>query len=276
MQIVNTFVSYSRHDQAFVERLVADLRLHGVDIWIDRENILPGTNWSSEIAAALSRSTTLLYIITPNSLRSKWMSDELGAAVARNKRIIPVLAEDVPIDELPLFVRQIQWVDFRTAYKAGLIALLAAFNITAKTMPPAKVNLAPIPITSKGYAFISYSEHDHDFVEPLKRFLRDHSYSYWDYEESERDYHSQFFLEMEGIISEASTTLCILSESWKRSQWTVKEFFFSQEVGTPVFLLKAKPIGPTLAIAGMTFIDFTKDQDAGFHKLKRELRRKNL
>lgn len=106
--------------------------------------------------------------------------------------------------------------------------------------------------------------------------MKKRNYAYWDYEESDRDYHTQLFLELEGIIIEASATLSILSESWKRSKWAVKEFFFSEDVGTPVFLLKAKPIDPTLAVAGMTFIDFTQDIESGLKKLDRELSRKNL
>ena len=78
-----------------------------------------------------------------------------------------------------------------------------------------------------------------------------------------------------GVIKEAAATLSVLSEAWKRSQWALKEYFFSEETGTPVFLLKAKTLGPTLAIAGMPYIDFTSD-DRGFEKLHRELRRKRL
>ena len=40
--------------------------------------------------------------------------------------------------------------------------------------------------------------------------------------------------------------------------------------------MKAKEIGPTLAIAGMTYIDFTTDRVSGFRKLEKELRRKKL
>jgi hypothetical protein len=48
--------------------------------------------------------------------------------------------------------------------------------------------------------------------------------------------HSQLFLELESVIREASATLCVLSETWKRSQWTVKEFFFSTDVSAPIEL----------------------------------------
>ena len=52
--------------------------------------------------------------------------------------------------------------------------------------------------------------------------------------------------------------------------------FFSEEVDTPVFLLDAKQIPPTLPISGMLKIDFSKGIDEGFEKLRRELKRKKL
>ena len=274
MPNLTVFVSYSRYDQEFVDRLVADLRRHGAKIWLDRESISPGENWQDAIEIGISSASTLLYVLTPNSLKSAWMSAEIGAAYAQGKRVVPVLAKKVRSEEIPAFLSQFQWVDFLESYEAGLRTLLDGLSIGP--LHPAHMEASKPKRKSKGYAFISYAESDLDFVQPLKAFLKTHGYSYWDYAESDRDYHSQLFLELEGVIREASATLCILSETWKRSQWTVKEFFFSTEVGTPVFLLKAKPLGPTLAIAGLTYIDFTSDGKAAFAKLERELKRKHL
>lgn len=56
----------------------------------------------------------------------------------------------------------------------------------------------------------------------------------------------------------------------------MQEFHFSRDVGTPVFLLKAGEPGPTLALSGLTYIDFTRERDKGFSKLDKELKRKGL
>ena len=68
----------------------------------------------------------------------------------------------------------------------------------------------------------------------------------------------------------------VLSPAWKKSKWTLKEYSFAEEIGVPVFLLKAKIMGPALAIAGIPFIDFVEDEHKGFQKLDRELTRKGL
>jgi hypothetical protein len=266
------FISYSRHDSPFVERLAGDLRQQGIDVWIDRENIAPGQSWQQEIEHGLKKASSLIFVLSSNSIKSKWMLSELGAFWATKKRIVPVIIEDVDEAALPADISRIQWADFRQSYQTGFQSLLSGLGISISAAKPVTQKSKK----TKGYAFLSYTEEDGDFVSSLKEFLKEHGYAYWDYEESDRDYHSQLFLELEGVIIEASATLSILSEAWKRSEWAVKEFFFSQEVETPVFLLRAKELGPTLAIAGMTYIDFTKDLVSGFRKLDKELKRKKL
>ena len=160
----------------------------------------------------------------------------------------------------------------RQEYASGLIEIIGGLSHYMPSTSPVKTPQHQ----SKGYVFLSYAEEDRDFVSLLKTFLKENNYAYWDYAESDRDYHSQLFLELEGVIKESVATLSVLSESWKRSQWSVKEYFFSEEAGTPVFLLKAKPLGPTLAIAGVPYIDFTLEIAQGMEKLRRELHRKGL
>jgi len=266
------FISYSRHDQQFVDRLASDLRQRGVELWIDRESIAAGQSWQEQIGRALRDASALIFIISSNSMKSQWMVAELEAFWATKKKLIPAVIEEVDTSALPPSIAEIQWADFRQSYDMGLQSLIAGLGAHFIGSKPVSGKAKQ----TKGYAFLSYAEEDRDFVSSLKDFLKDHSYAYWDYDESDRDYHSQLFLELEGVIIEASATLSVLSEAWKQSPWTVKEFFFSEEVGTPVFLLKAKRLGPTLAIAGITYIDFTLDAAAGFRRLDRELKRKRL
>lgn len=267
------FVSYSRHDGAFVDRLSADLQRAGIQLWRDIEQIAAGSRWEQAIVEGLTNATALLFVSSRHSTKSAWMQRELLYFVEKKEqRIIPLIVDDAGADELPLILRPHQWVDFRVDYDVGFRALLSALKGVVSRGSPVE----PKPRQSRGYVFISYAEEDSDFVGDLRLFLRERGYAYWDYDESDRDYHSQFFRELESVIADAAATLSILSESWKGSQWTIREYFFSQEVGTPVFLLRAKELGPTLAIAGVPYIDFVKDRQRGFEKLDRELKRKNL
>jgi hypothetical protein len=266
------FISYARRDQVFVDRLAADLQGAGVRIWRDIDQIQPGQQWQRAIEAALTEAVALLYVSSQHSRGSGWMEMELLAVFRAGNLVIPVIIDDAGEQALPDELRQFQWVDFREPYDSAIQKLLTVFPPSVKSAevvpPPQK--------QSKGYVFISYAEEDVDFVELLRAFLTEHGYGYWDYAESDRNYHTQFVRELEGVIANAVATLSVLSEAWKSSKWTIREYFFSEELVKPVFLLRAKQMTASLATAGSPYIDFVVSVDAGFQKLDRELRRKGL
>lgn len=266
------FISYSRHDRPIVERITAALHRRGIEVWRDLEQIAPGSAWAEEIEKGLKRASAMIYVSSAHSAKSVWMAQEVAAFLSKQGMVIPIVVDDAGVEAMPLFLLGLQWIDMRHGHDQAISRIVQALG--ARVTPGAPVK--PKTERSKGYAFLSYAEEDADFVERLKGFLKEHKYAYWDYEESDRDYHGQLFLELEGVISEAAATLSILSEAWKRSKWAVKEYFFSEEIGTPVFLLRAKELGPTLAIAGVPYIDFVSDIGTGFAKLDRELKRKRL
>ncbi len=78
------------------------------------------------------------------------------------------------------------------------------------------------------------------------------------------------------MIKNAAGTLSVTSPDWRRSSVSLQEFHFSKEVGTPVFVLRARDPGPTLALSGLSFIDFMRDRALGFARLETELKRKGL
>ena len=265
------FISYSRENRAFVDRLSRDLRASGVTTWQDTNDISAGENWRKAIEDGLRRASALLYVASARSGRSKWMEMEVQAALAQRTLVIPVIVDDAGLRELPSPLNVYQWVDFRAGYDEALVFLLAALQQFRSDQP-----IAAPEEKAKGYVFLSYAEEDAAFVDDLKGFLANRGYAYWDYRESDRNYHQDLYLELEGVIAEASAMLSFLSPDWKRSRTTVKEYHFSTEVGIPVFLLRVRDPGPTLVIAGLPYIDFTEDKNAGFLRLEKELSRKGL
>jgi len=271
MTIPFVFISYSREDRAFVDRLSQDLRSGGVTTWQDTKEIAAGENWLLVIEGSLRQASTLLYVASARSVNSQWMSKELQAVFSRGTRVIPVVLDDQGEQGLPRFLRDFQWVDFRHGYEAALAQLLTALQPLRAEHP-----VEPPTEDAKGYVFLSYAEEDASFVDDLKEFLKEGSYGYWDYRESDRDYHADLYLELEAVIQEAAATFSFLSPEWKQSRTAVKEYYFSLEVGVPVFLLRVRNPGPTLAVAGLPYIDFSQDHRAGFKRLERELSRKGL
>lgn len=262
------FISYSQKDKEFVDQLSEKLNNSGIDTWVDVQQIVPGSMWQDEIKRGIESAGLFLIVLSENYLSSSWTSIEL--AIASKKKIIPIKISEFLTESLPNYVKQMQWIDFTKNFTNG-------FELLIKTIPKNYVNKQPIATKvkrSKGYVFLSFCEEDSYFVAGLRDFLKSQEFGYWDFEEGDRNYHTHFFLELESVINESVAVLSIISPNWKKSRWSIREFFYSEEIGKPVLLLRAKITKPILAIAGLPYIDFVDETEKGFERLEQELKKR--
>jgi hypothetical protein len=136
------FFSYSREDEKFALQLAGDLKAAGANVWIDQLDIEFGQEWDSAVEDALARCPRMLLILSPASVKSKNVRDEVSRALRKEKTIIPVLHLDC---DIPLRLERLHQVDFRTDYDRGVRLLLKALGVdqavaasAAAAPPPAK------------------------------------------------------------------------------------------------------------------------------------------
>jgi hypothetical protein len=88
------FISYSRADAAAVDELSALLTGLKIPHFLDRKDITWGLRIRKEVKQALGRATHVIVVISASSLKSGWVSYELGIAsgveIARRRRL-PIL-----------------------------------------------------------------------------------------------------------------------------------------------------------------------------------------
>ena len=70
-EMADVFISYSRRDEEFVERLRETLADNGKDVWVDREDIGPAVEWRREIELGIEGADIFTFVITPDALRSE-------------------------------------------------------------------------------------------------------------------------------------------------------------------------------------------------------------
>jgi hypothetical protein len=90
------FISYSRIDTEPCNIIVDGLMAAGISCWIDREGIEAGLAWAKIIGSAINDSDVVLLLASEHSLKSDNVFNEIGLAIAKKKRIIPVLLDDLP------------------------------------------------------------------------------------------------------------------------------------------------------------------------------------
>ena len=106
---MTTFISYSRANSDFAVRLAKDLKASGHEVWLDQLDIPTGSRWDDELEKALRTCSTILIILSPESIKSQNVKDEIGYAIDTGKHILPLMIKQC---EIPFRLRRFQYVDF--------------------------------------------------------------------------------------------------------------------------------------------------------------------
>ncbi|WKZ47729.1 MAG: TIR domain-containing protein [Anaerolineales bacterium] len=127
----SVFISYSRKDKKFVKKLNDALDNEGVKAWVDWEGIELASDWRARIADAIQSSDAFIFVISPDSLKSKVCGEELAQGIQYNKKLIPVLYRPrTPGQKVPKELSQKNYVYMRAEdnFRATLPKLVEAIN----------------------------------------------------------------------------------------------------------------------------------------------------
>ena len=75
------FISYSRVDGAFAEKLRSALIMRGFEAYLDKEDILPGEPWRARIDGLILAADAIVFVMSPSSIASEICSWEVGRAL---------------------------------------------------------------------------------------------------------------------------------------------------------------------------------------------------
>jgi TIR domain len=100
-QKLKVFISYSRKDSSdFADELVAGLELGGFAPFLDRHDIAAGEDWEARLGGLIQEADTVVYVISPEAMRSERCAWEVNKTLALSKRLIPVIYK--PVSEMDI------------------------------------------------------------------------------------------------------------------------------------------------------------------------------
>jgi len=143
-QFFDVFLSHNSRDKAQVRAVAAQLRLRGLNPWLDEEQLIPGQPWQAILQDDLSNIKSLAIFIGSNDF-SPWQSLELHAFfqkfIESKLSIIPVILPRVSRASvnIPLFLKGFSYVDFNQWTHEKAIDMLVR-GITGKTPQPKLIN----------------------------------------------------------------------------------------------------------------------------------------
>ena len=120
------FISYSHKDAQFADKLAHQLVEHDVRVWLDRWELRVGDSLISRIQQAITGASALLVILSQSSITSPWCEKEINSGLLRELEerrvvVLPILIEDC---QIPIFLRDKVFADFRSDFDAGIQTIL--------------------------------------------------------------------------------------------------------------------------------------------------------
>ena len=144
MSAETIFVSYSSKDRPFALGLVKELQNLGANVWIDQLGIGLGENWDNAIEEALEKSETFMLILSPTSVESPNVQDEVSIAINTNKKMVPILIEEC---KLPMRWQRRQYADLANNPDKAINDILAFLGLQEKASTSLKKVLSLIGVS---------------------------------------------------------------------------------------------------------------------------------
>jgi WD40 repeat protein len=104
------FISYSRKDMVFADRLEAALKARGFEPLIDRTEIHAFEDWWERIKTLIGSADTVVSVLSPDAVASKICVKEVAYAASLNKRFAPIVCRRVKNDAVPKPLRRLNFV----------------------------------------------------------------------------------------------------------------------------------------------------------------------
>jgi len=163
------FLSYSRLDHDFADRVIDCLKHQGIQVWVDTQEIQGGDAWRAAIVRAITDCEAFLVILSPQCVASKNVVKELSLASEKNRHIIPIIGEpcDIP-DGMQYQLAELQRIDFcELGFDAALQRLVntlrrgasasavgsSAAGSWQSSSPPSPLPATPAPAASDSKPF---------------------------------------------------------------------------------------------------------------------------
>ncbi len=106
------FISYSRKDMAFADRLETALKARGFEPLIDRTEIYAFEDWWKRIEALIGKADTVVFVLSPDAVASEVALKEVTHAASLNKRFAPIVCRRVEDRAIPEALQRLNFIFF--------------------------------------------------------------------------------------------------------------------------------------------------------------------
>ena len=252
--------SYSRIDSDFVLKTASALRRDGVNLWVDQLDIPKGARWDEAVEGAVKDCSCMLVVLSPDSVNSSNVLDEVYYALEAKKKVVPVVIRPF---EIPFRLKRIQHIDYTAGDDGAYGELLAAVE-----RPQADEQVA-LPIEAQGGARFRFPGNVFHLglAAPSASANRANTAG-----RTDAGWHPPrrpHWL-MAATLGAAAAVVCLLVAAKFAREWSPAMFVTEAPVAKPAAIEAPKP--PAGSASGMAPAAGGADADAAARKLNAQLR----
>ncbi|MEM9007320.1 MAG: TIR domain-containing protein [Cyanobacteria bacterium P01_F01_bin.86] len=109
--MTQVFLAYAQADTEVMQNIRRSLLRQGFTIWSNQTDILSGEAFQRAVKRGIEAADTLVYLLSPDSLQSKYCQSEFNYALALKKRIIPILVRPLTSTVTHTALAALQYID---------------------------------------------------------------------------------------------------------------------------------------------------------------------
>lgn len=135
---MKVFISHSSEDAQIAKNIRNYLAHRDIEVFDDKTDISIGSNLASSINEAISSSDAVLFVISKNTDKSRWVHQEMSLAInnklkGKEVKLIPIVVEKN--SEIPFFLKDYQYLDISKGqdFESGISKIVQSLASDNKT-----------------------------------------------------------------------------------------------------------------------------------------------
>ena len=109
--MTQVFLAYAQADAEVMDFIRRALWRQGLTVWSSHTDIPTGEAFKQAVNRGIEEADSMVYLLSPDALKSKYCQYELKYALALNKRIIPLLVKPLGTAESPSELASLQYIN---------------------------------------------------------------------------------------------------------------------------------------------------------------------
>ncbi|MEA5466221.1 toll/interleukin-1 receptor domain-containing protein [Leptothoe sp. PORK10 BA2] len=117
-KMTQVFLAYAQADTEVMDRMRRLLRRQGLTVWSNETDIPTGEAFNLVVNRGIEEADTMVYLLSPDSLRSRYCQYELNYAMKLKKRVIPILVKPLTAADDDTQLKSLQYIDLTNNVRA--------------------------------------------------------------------------------------------------------------------------------------------------------------